>query len=346
MTELSLETQNIVPHPWRRYFARTLDLGIYSGLLTIFQLFVLRWNTDATGLVSIIETIFAGFLMVLIEPLLLAKLGTTPGKWIFGLVLRDEQNEKITYLDGLWRTFTVFKLGLGFSIPFYNIYRSIKSYSQCDQKMTMEWDEEFTYYIKDLSGLRILGYIATSIGVFVLAILIFMQAELPIHRGNISTQEYYENCNDFMKYNHMDLGQIMDENGKWVTKTSNGSTITYFSLRQPIDHEITYENGMIQKVVLEVESTSDMPISSYGDQLFMAYHSLVGSQKSVNVWQLQDKEIVNRFVNSFEDFDFIKGDIKVTNRVEYSGYRDGRSYLFPEENQDQRFHLVFTLERQ
>ena len=72
--------------------------------------------------------------MLLLEPAFLRGFGTTPGKAILGFRLEHEDGRKLTYLEGLSRTWQVALWGMGLGIPIYSLYRYFKSYgTHCGQ---------------------------------------------------------------------------------------------------------------------------------------------------------------------------------------------------------------------
>ncbi|NMA24286.1 MAG: RDD family protein [Clostridiales bacterium] len=133
MTQPSITSDALprVKHPWRRFLARQLDNEIYFIIWFAVSMLALRWNTGRGLFVILLEAYITFFLMLLFEPLLLCTLGTTPGKWIFGLRVRDDRGGKLTYSSALLRTWRVFHYGYGFGIPFYNLYRNYKCYKIC-----------------------------------------------------------------------------------------------------------------------------------------------------------------------------------------------------------------------
>ncbi len=336
---------NIVPNPWRRYFARGLDMSLYSLIVTIILLYVLRISTDGKIIARYVEFFISSGLMILIEPLLLSKVGTTPGKWMFGLILRDKNRNKITYVKGLQRTFSIIKEGYGFNIPIYNIYKQFTSYETCSGKNELSWDKDFSYELKDTKGLRIAGYMVSTILIFALTMFIFFDAKLPINRGSITSEEYFENCNDFMAINQIDNGQLLNAQGQWYQKPSDdGSIVSFFGI-QPLNHRVIYEQGFIQKVIVEIETTERSMISNLESQLFMSFSSFVGADKSVSVFELYDDDVTRYFRNCFNDFEFDIDNYKIKNTVDYSGYHHTGRYLVPDDNQEQYFYLSFVMER-
>ncbi len=85
-------------HPWRRMFARTVDIctaGLMLFILLIFA-FSAAMPEQAAGFAKVVENpIVAGIVLYLIwlpaEAVLLSLFGTTPAKWLFGI--------KVTHLE-------------------------------------------------------------------------------------------------------------------------------------------------------------------------------------------------------------------------------------------------------
>ena len=96
--KLLIQKREPVCSPWRRYFARILDLNLYTILLESFLSCILGVNLYlASGVwMDLALTILAAVLMLIAEPLLLFLTGTTPGKWILGLRLEKKNGERIS----------------------------------------------------------------------------------------------------------------------------------------------------------------------------------------------------------------------------------------------------------
>ncbi len=88
------------------------------------------------------------------EPLLLSKLGTTPGKAIWGLVVRREDGEFPSYQEAFTRTLGVLYYGLAFNITFLELYTLYKSYKRADEKEQQPWEMGFSYRLKDERNYR------------------------------------------------------------------------------------------------------------------------------------------------------------------------------------------------
>ena len=111
---LPVDSDRALAFPVTRFLARSLDLLLYTLLWTAFQYLLLRWHTMGGALDSLLTSYASLALMIFVEPLLLSTLGTTPGKAILGLALRHEDGSRLSYGEGLARTFGVFAGGYGY----------------------------------------------------------------------------------------------------------------------------------------------------------------------------------------------------------------------------------------
>ncbi len=155
--------------PWRRYFARGLDLLIYDYLFKCFSMVVLGYDSFS-GEDEVFYIIMLYVVMVLIEPLLLAKFGTTFGKFIFGIYIRDLDEKLMTYSSAFKRTYTLIVMGLGLGIPVISLMTLIKSYSKYRKNEYLAWEDNSNIYLKDTKVLRIFAFLV------VVCLMIFMIA--------------------------------------------------------------------------------------------------------------------------------------------------------------------------
>lgn len=110
--------------PWRRFFARVLDLNLYGLVWNALLAFVFRSNLlERAGVLEWLDLLAALLMMLFLEPLWLKLWGTTPGKALFGLRIELEDGRRMEYFDGLDRTVHVLWYGMGFQIPIFNLIR-------------------------------------------------------------------------------------------------------------------------------------------------------------------------------------------------------------------------------
>ena len=103
--------------PWRRYFARSLDLLLYGTLWSVLLALVFRINILWRGpLGNLLDTAATLTLMAALEPLFLHRWGTTPGKALFRLKLTRSDGSYLSLQEGFRRTLSVIIMGLGLTI--------------------------------------------------------------------------------------------------------------------------------------------------------------------------------------------------------------------------------------
>lgn len=134
-------------HPWRRLFARTVDIcttGFALFLLLIFA-FSATMPEQAAGFAKAIENqIIASVVLYLIwlpaEALLLSMFGTTPAKWLFGIRVAHPGGDLLSLSEALNRSFLVFVQGVGLGIPFVALFTQLFAYRRLTKTGTTLWD--------------------------------------------------------------------------------------------------------------------------------------------------------------------------------------------------------------
>ncbi len=144
------------PYPWRRFFARMLDLSLYSLIWHAFTALVLNGNIENNVFISLINSFVMIGIMLLLEPILLSKCGTTLGKLVFGLIVSDLNGRKLTYKQGWHRTFGIFRKGMGYNIPLYDLLIMANCYDKCKTQKLLPWEKNILYTIKDRKVNRII----------------------------------------------------------------------------------------------------------------------------------------------------------------------------------------------
>lgn len=134
-------------HPWRRLFARTVDIctaGFVLFLLLIF-VFSATMPEQAVGFAKAVENpIVASVVLYLIwlpaEAVLLSLFGTTPAKWLFGIKVAHPGGRFLSLSESLNRSFLVFVQGVGFGIPFVALFTQLFAYRRLTKTGTTLWD--------------------------------------------------------------------------------------------------------------------------------------------------------------------------------------------------------------
>ena len=187
--------------PWQRYWARTFDVGLTYGIawaVLALAFHVSAVNTN-TALLRVILCVLGWALELVLEPLLLCTWGTTPGKRLLGLELRNKRGEKLRFSEGLKRTWGVLCTGYGFEIPCYSWYRMYRCYKECRENKPLDYDyeEDFLYYSRaaDRWGWRAFVSVGLSLLLVPAQVWCAFQAILPPNRGDVTAAEFAENVN-------------------------------------------------------------------------------------------------------------------------------------------------------
>ncbi len=167
-------------HPWRRLFARTVDIctaGLVLFMLLIFA-FSATMPEQAAGFAKAVENpIIASVVLYLIwlpaEALLLSLFGTTPAKWLFCMQVAHPGGNLLSFAAALNRSFLVFVQGVGFGIPFVALFTQLFAYRRLTKTGTTLWDTSTTAVVlhKKWGVFRALACTAA-----VFAVLILMSA--------------------------------------------------------------------------------------------------------------------------------------------------------------------------
>lgn len=337
-----------VPHPWRRYFARSLDLGLYEMLWLPIWMLVFRLSPPDSVVGKLVSGYVNLVLMLVLEPLLLSTWGTTPGKAIFGLEVRDENGAKLTYRRALDRIWVLFEKGMGYGIPFYDLYRNYKSFRACSNGETLPWDAEqrLSYTIRDTRTRRAVGYVAADGALLAAAVVLALQSLMPIHRGAITPAEYADNINDIIRYQELDLSFRMEDDGAWSKISQPGVVVFALGEETRPNHQLTVEDGVVTAVRLEVVQQGEKffyPYTMQPQLAVLAFGAARGEYNCIS-WTLENltKYVMDR---GLESYTLETHGLRITQEVEQESYEVGGYLLFAEEEEGTYLHWVFTIER-
>jgi hypothetical protein len=132
--------------PWVRYFARYIDSFTFSFLLRFLQevnsIYFFPNSALESGLSIFFLWIFIDFLWILIESSFLSSWGTTFGKWLLGIKVRNHEGGKLTYFTALKRSTLVWFKGLGMGLPIVTLFTLISAYITLTEKGITTWDQD------------------------------------------------------------------------------------------------------------------------------------------------------------------------------------------------------------
>lgn len=342
----SIDVNPKVRSPWRRFFARTFDFTTYGILLMVIQTFAFNINVgNRTPGGNILDSFITFFLMILIEPVMLAVFGTTPGKWLMGLSITDEEGNKLPYVDGLSRTLTVFWRGFGLNIPIYSLVRLAKSYSACDAGETLDWEVDSIIHLKDEKKWRIATFLSAYLSLFVLIFFIFSLAAMPQNRGDITVEEFSENYNRFEDYYSFNYSRTLNEMGRWVMREQEGNVIYLGGETDPPAFEFIEDNGIMTGMRFSMKLiNNDSWTPSYNDEMVLSILSFVQAQEGSSPFKSDVMDLIKQIQEEpFTGFQRTIHGVTITCEYDYSGYVGATSfgYLIPDEDKDtDRYYSV------
>ena len=195
------------PYPWRRFFARTLDLSLAGILWSALQYLVLHWYWPEFGLMGFADTLVSAwgawlFLLVL-EPILLCTWGYTPGKRLLRLKVRREDGSKLDLERAVIRTAWILLRGFALDIPFLNILCLGTCYDKCVKDQVMPWDQGLRYTVRPAGKKRVAAYVAISLLFPLPSMAIDSESyRLPNPAGPLTQEQVVENYNFLEQRTH------------------------------------------------------------------------------------------------------------------------------------------------
>lgn len=135
--------------PWPRYLARMLDTLVLGAVMGLILGIVLVFTTDDAG-----ERVFAamggvgGTLLTSVVSFMVAALpiafllafAQTPGKWVFGIRVRNPDGSRLGLWKALQREAWVLVRGVGFALPVVTLFTMISSYTDLKEDGATAWD--------------------------------------------------------------------------------------------------------------------------------------------------------------------------------------------------------------
>jgi len=160
-------------YPWRRYWARIFDITfimpIYIFIISLFypgfSYTIIRIDSLVGGILLLL------FYLIFFEPMMLSSFGTTPGKALLGIKIRDLSGKKISYATAMKRGSLLWLNGMGMGIPLIAFFTMIIAYNKLKRNGITSWDERCGINVihDQLSIFRVILFI--TIFIFCLFIL-------------------------------------------------------------------------------------------------------------------------------------------------------------------------------
>jgi hypothetical protein len=143
--------------PWRRYFARMIDVCAFAFLFGIVSMAFPNVSDAGSTTKGASEHWFGWLILGLyipVEALLLAAFGTTVGKSLYRIKIRPAGST--TYASAFRRSVLVWWRGMGTGFPIAALVTLTNAYSKLKKNGITSWDKDCDYDVSHLaiSGLR------------------------------------------------------------------------------------------------------------------------------------------------------------------------------------------------
>ena len=342
-----------VQAPWRRYFARCLDVSLYSlirngillscGLNRLVSLQGMQLR-DAVP-VHLLNILFEGILMVYLESPLLHWFGTTPGKALLGLRVQDPDGGRLSFDKAFLRTLSVLFRGMGLCIPIVNIVQEYRSYEACTRGKTLPWEEDSVLMLRDAKAWRTAVFVVLFIAIVSAGVGVDQMADLPVCRGDLTVAEFCENFNrqaDRIGYTRARL----NPDGTWKPVKKYGVFVLEDEVAPALPKlTFTETGGAVTGLSFSVEGEGDSVYLTWGqNEMALALWAFVGAQPDCGVLHraLTDRfdEIRKGEIHSFEDTLY---GVHVRCSAEWTG-RAG-PVILGTDGQPAAFSVAFTMEK-
>jgi len=141
-------------HPWRRYFARMLDLSLFSLLsfVLIGGLLGVLAPEMLDSFLAVLEGPFLGqFVIAPVLAIILAApwialaiglTGGTPGKWLFGVRVANAEGRPIGIAAAFLRELKVATIGIGLGFPLVSLFFAWQAHERLVDRDETTWDED------------------------------------------------------------------------------------------------------------------------------------------------------------------------------------------------------------
>lgn len=340
-------------HPWRRYFARMLDLALYGLPITAVEVLVLHLSPNLTSkaFIALLEGYLGFALMFLLEPLLLHYWGTTPGKLLFGIVLRDADGSPLSLSDARKRLSLLFSRGLGWGIPIYNLYRLYKSASLCSEGERNPWEwnaSDGRAQRMDIpeNTWRCFAFAGAQAACLAVVVLITLQGQLPPHRGELNEAKFYDNYNFYLRYFDLDARPLGPDGRPSAAEDGTGG----FSMELFPSHSSQWTPLLTAGTVTGFQYRSEFtgsffPLSCLNTPQSLGLLAYAGTLPGINCLNFKPKQWLDQISGEDWNYDVTYRGLRMTQSARFANVENqSGAFVTAPDGQEGRLLLTFTVQ--
>lgn len=164
--------------PWRRFFARSIDMVLHGVLVTAIVIVLFRHIPEQLG------SSLLGWLLtpatLLLEALIFSMAGTTPGKSLLGVTVRTLDGGKPRLDAYLKRMAGLWWYGLGASIPIISFFTMARQYLHLKAGETIVYDaDRFAVRATPFTAARWTVAVCGALVVVIVAMILLILVSMP-----------------------------------------------------------------------------------------------------------------------------------------------------------------------
>ena len=179
-----------------------------------------------------------------IEPLLLHLFGTTPGKWLMGLRVTDENGQRLPLAAAWRRTWRALWYGYGGFIPVYSIVRLYTSWKAEQAEQPLEWEDGSELRAAPWKAWRGAAWAAAVLALLAATVLVGLKTCQPTHTGDLTVRKFAENY-DYIHSTEGLLSRELYDDGTWAPATQLGFQVIHHTKNVPNLSYTTKDGSLI-----------------------------------------------------------------------------------------------------
>ena len=182
--------------------------------------------------------------MLVLEPLLLHLFGTTPGKWLMGLRVTDENGQRLPLAAAWRRTWRALWYGYGCFIPVYSIVRLYTSWKTEQAEQPLEWEDGSELRAAPWKAWRGAAWAAAVLALLAATVLVGLKTCQPTHTGDLTVRKFAENY-DYIHSTEGLLSRELYDDGTWAPATQLGFQVIHHTKNVPNLSYTTKDGSLI-----------------------------------------------------------------------------------------------------